>query len=60
MEVLVKAAAEQAEWDFHNSIMAMKKCVRSLYGADSNKTQSIGYKQKSERKRPRRKVAEES
>ncbi|HSM82107.1 MAG TPA: hypothetical protein VLS96_10495 [Nodosilinea sp.] len=60
MLALAKAAtdeARQAEWDFHNSVMAMKESVRGLFGPDSHEAQSVGYKKKSERKRPRRRAA---
>ncbi|PSN12417.1 hypothetical protein C7271_23565 [filamentous cyanobacterium CCP5] len=60
MLALAKAAsdeARQAEWEFHNSVMAMKESVRGLYGPDSNEAQAVGYKKKSERKRPRRRAA---
>ncbi|MGF1569414.1 MAG: hypothetical protein ACFCVD_15320 [Nodosilinea sp.] len=58
--VQAKAAADKArlaEWDFHNRILAMKESVRGQFGSDSNEAQAIGYKKKSERKRPRRAVA---
>jgi hypothetical protein len=45
-------AAKQAEWAFHNAILAMKDAVRGQYGADSNEVQAIGFKKKSHRKRP--------
>ena len=60
MLAMAKAAideARQAEWEFHNGVMAMKETVRGLFGADSNEAQAIGYKKKSERKRPRRSAA---
>ncbi len=60
MLALAKAAADearQAEWEFHNSVMAMKESVRGLFGPDSHEAQSVGYKKKSERKRPRRRAA---
>jgi hypothetical protein len=51
-------AARSAEWDFHNSVLAMKEVVRGQFGADSNEAQAVGLKKKSERKRPtRQKVA---
>jgi hypothetical protein len=37
--------------------MAMKEAVRGHFGSDSNEAQAIGYKKKSERKRPRRRAA---
>jgi hypothetical protein len=60
LQAMVKAAtdaARQAEWDFHNSVLAMKEAVRAQFGPDSNATQSIGCKKKSEYKRPRRRSA---
>ena len=60
MAALYKAALDasrQAEWDFHNSVLSMKESVRAQFGPDSNETQSVGYKKKSERKRPRRSSA---
>ncbi|MBE9113083.1 hypothetical protein IQ273_27240 [Nodosilinea sp. LEGE 07298] len=60
MLALAKAAADearQAEWEFHNSVIAMKESVRGLFGPDSHEAQAIGYKKKSERKRPRRRAA---
>ena len=58
--VQAKAAADKArlaEWKFHNGILAMKESVRGQFGSDSDEAQAIGYKKKSERKRPRRSVA---
>jgi hypothetical protein len=58
--VQAKAAADKArlaEWNFHNNILAMKGLVRGVFGADSDEAQAVGYKKKSERKRPRRSVA---
>ena len=60
MIALAKAAsdaARAAEWEFHNGVMAMKESVRGLFGSDSNEAQAVGYKKKSERKRPRRRTA---
>ncbi|MGJ3248156.1 MAG: hypothetical protein ACFE0I_18990 [Elainellaceae cyanobacterium] len=57
MTALLKIAmdtARQAEWDFHNSVIAMKESVRGQFGPDSNEAQSVGYKKKSEWKRPKR------
>jgi hypothetical protein len=57
LQAMLKAAADearQAEWEFHNSILSMKEAVRAQFGSDSNAAQSIGYKKKSEYKRPRR------
>lgn len=47
-------AARLAEWEFHNTVLAVKEVVRGQYGADSNEAQSIGLKKKSDRKRPAR------
>jgi hypothetical protein len=47
-------AARLAEWEFHKTILAMKESVRGQFGSDSDESQAIGYKKKSERKRPRR------
>ncbi|WP_287128105.1 hypothetical protein [Candidatus Cyanaurora vandensis] len=50
-----KAAADSArhaEWEFHNSILTMKETVKGQYGSDSDEAQAIGFKKKSERKRP--------
>ncbi|MBW4464832.1 MAG: hypothetical protein KME07_05245 [Pegethrix bostrychoides GSE-TBD4-15B] len=47
-------AARLAEWEFHNSVLAMKEVVRGQYGVDSDEAQSIGLKKKSDRKRPTR------
>ena len=55
-----KAAADKArlaEWQFHDNVLAMKESVRGQFGSDSNEAQAIGYKKKSERKRPRRAAA---
>jgi hypothetical protein len=60
MESMRKAAidaARQAEWEFHTTVIAMKESVRAQFGPDSNEAQAIGYKKKSERKRPRRRSA---
>ncbi|NJL47697.1 MAG: hypothetical protein HC929_09705 [Leptolyngbyaceae cyanobacterium SM2_5_2] len=47
-------AARQAEWDFHNAVLAMKESVRGQFGSDSDQAQAVGYKKKSDRKRPKR------
>ncbi len=57
MEMTLKAAvdaARQAEWEFHNAVLAMKESVRGQYGPDSDAAQAVGYKKKSNYKRPRR------
>lgn len=54
-QVLFKAAAiaaREAEWDFHNAILAMKEAVRGQFGSDSDQAAAVGFKKKSERKRP--------
>jgi hypothetical protein len=54
-QALFKAAADAArlaEWEFHNSVLAMKEVVRGQFGSDSSEAQSIGLKKKSDRKRP--------
>ena len=48
-------AARLAEWEFHNTVLAMKEVVRWQYGTDSDEAQAVGLKKKSERKRPTRK-----
>jgi len=63
LQRMLEAAADevrQAEWEFHNSILFMKEAVRAQFGPDSDEAQSIGYKKKSERKRPRRTVKVEA
>jgi len=60
MVALAKAAsdgARQAEWKFHNGVMAIKESVWGMFGSDSNETQAVGYKRKPERKRLRRRTA---
>lgn len=61
-QALFKAAADaakQAEWDFHNAILAMKEAVKGQFGSDSDAAQAVGFKKKSERKRPSKKKTEE-
>jgi hypothetical protein len=48
-------AARLAEWEFHNTVLAMKEVVRGQYGTDSDEAQAVGLKKKSDRKRPSRK-----
>ncbi|MEH2067839.1 MAG: hypothetical protein V7K47_06685 [Nostoc sp.] len=48
-------AARLAEWEFHNAVLAMKEVVRGQYGSDSDQSQAVGLKKKSDRKRPSRK-----
>ncbi|MBD2107578.1 MULTISPECIES: hypothetical protein [unclassified Nodosilinea] len=59
LAALAKAAADearQAEWEFHKGVIAMKENVRGTFGPDSHEAQAVGYKKKSERKRPRRRA----
>jgi hypothetical protein len=51
-------AAKQAEWDFHNAVLAMKEAVKGQFGSDSDAAQAVGFKKKSERKRPSKKKTE--
>jgi hypothetical protein len=62
-QALFKAAADaakQAEWDFHNAVLAMKEAVKGQFGSDSDAAQAVGLKKKSDRKRPTKKKTEES
>ncbi|MFN6461377.1 MAG: hypothetical protein RMZ41_005955 [Nostoc sp. DedVER02] len=57
-QTLYRAAADAArlaEWEFHNTVLAMKEVVRGQYGLDSDQAQAVGLKKKSEYKRPSRK-----
>ena len=59
-QALFKAAADAArlaEWNFHNSVLAMKEAVKGQYGSDSDEAAAVGFKKKSERKRPSKKKA---
>ncbi|WP_017300435.1 hypothetical protein [Nodosilinea nodulosa] len=59
LEVSHKAAsdeARQAEWNFHNAVLAMKESIRGQFGPDSHAAQAVGYKKKSEYKRRSRTV----
>ncbi|PZO16320.1 MAG: hypothetical protein DCF25_12595 [Leptolyngbya foveolarum] len=47
-------AARKAEVDFHDAVLAMKESVRGQFGPNSDEAQAVGYKKKSEYKRPRR------
>jgi hypothetical protein len=47
--------AVDAEWAFHEAILAAKDQVRAQFGVNSNEYQSIGLKKKSERKSPKKK-----
>jgi len=62
-QTLYKAAADNArlaEWEFHNTVLAMKEAVKGQFGSDSNEAAAVGFKKKSERKRPQRKATESS
>jgi hypothetical protein len=62
-EAIFKAASDTArlaEWDFHNSVLAMKEAVKGQFGSDSDEAASVGFKKKSEYKRPKRKPTESS
>ncbi|MEM9090355.1 MAG: hypothetical protein AAGC93_16595 [Cyanobacteria bacterium P01_F01_bin.53] len=60
LTAMVKSAADaarQAEVSFHDAVLAMKESVRGQFGPNSDEAQSVGYKKKSEYKRPRRRSA---
>jgi len=60
LAVMLKAstdAARQAEVTFHSAVLAMKEVVRGQFGPNSDEAQSVGYKKKSEYRRPRRRSA---
>jgi hypothetical protein len=50
-------AARQAEVTFHSAVLAMKESIRGQFGPNSDEAQAVGYKKKSEYKRPRRQSA---
>ncbi|MGB3672003.1 MAG: hypothetical protein WA984_17955 [Phormidesmis sp.] len=50
-------ATRQAEAEFHAAVLAMKESVRGQFGPNSDEAQAVGYKKKSEYKRPRRRSA---
>lgn len=57
MEATLKASrdhARQAEWDFHNAVLAMKQSVLAQFGPNSDEIQAIGYTKSSKRKPPSR------
>lgn len=61
-EAVYKAAADAArlaEWYFHNTVLAMKEAVKGKYGSDSDQAAAVGFKKKSERKRPTRSKKDE-
>ncbi|MDZ7962703.1 MAG: hypothetical protein RMY34_33365 [Aulosira sp. DedQUE10] len=47
--------ARLAEWEFHDAVLSMKEVVLGQYGSDSDQAQAVGFKKKSDRKRPIRK-----
>jgi hypothetical protein len=49
------AAAREAEWKFHNSVLIAKTAVVAQYGDDSHQVNAIGWKRRSEYKPPTRK-----
>ena len=60
-QAIFKAAADAArlaEWEFHNSVLAMKEAVKGQFGSDSDEAAAVGFKKKSERKRPKKKPTE--
>jgi len=60
LAAMLKSAADsarQSEVEFHNAVLAMKESIRGQFGSNSNEAQSVGYKKKSEYKRPRRRSA---
>jgi hypothetical protein len=57
MEATLKAArdhARQAEWAFHNAVLAMKQSILGQFGPNSNEIQAIGYTKAIKRKRSSR------
>jgi len=62
-QAMFKAAADaarMAEWEFHNTVLSMKEAVKGQFGSDSDAAVAVGYKKKSERKRPAKKQPKES
>jgi hypothetical protein len=49
-------AAAAAEWDFHNTMLAVKEQVIAQFGKSSDQVQSLGLKKKTEYKTPARKA----
>jgi hypothetical protein len=63
LEVNLKAAIDdsrEAEWKFHNAVLAMKESVKGQFGADSAAAQAVGYTRKSAHKRTRSRTAKPS
>lgn len=49
-------AATAAEWDFHNTMLAVKEQVIAQFGKSSDQVQSLGLKKKTEYKAPVRRA----
>jgi hypothetical protein len=49
-------AAAAAEWDFHNTVLAVKEQVIAQFGKSSDQVQALGLKKKTEYKAPTRKA----
>jgi hypothetical protein len=49
-------AAAAAEWDFHNTMLAVKEQVVAQFGKNSDQVQALGLKKKSEYKAPVRRL----
>ena len=49
-------AAAAAEWDFHNTMLAVKEQVIAQFGKSSDQAQALGLKKKTEYKAPTRKA----
>ncbi|WP_017297683.1 hypothetical protein [Nodosilinea nodulosa] len=57
MEATLKASrsrAREAEWAFHNAVLAMKQSVLAQFGPNSDEIQAIGYTKASKRRRSSR------
>jgi hypothetical protein len=53
-----RAAANAAEWEFHNAILGAKTQVTAQFGDDSDELAALGLKKKSEYKSPTRRRQE--
>lgn len=49
-------AAAAAEWEFHNTMLAVKEQVIAQFGKSSDQVQALGLKKKAEYKTPLRKL----
>lgn len=61
-EVQLKASRDhtrQAEWEFHEAVLAMKQSVLGQFGPNSDEIQALGYKRKSLWKRNRHRNGQE-